>query len=232
MTAKLVVVLVSAAGIGVGLSLAGEENAIGPVQVAKPEKSVETARALAFDAAQTYMGWKKSFEGFAWAPELCRDAPVSLSHSGDTSTHGQKLYHLYVKDLEDYHSVFRALDEGAAPNSVQPAKREQVLVKQTWHAVEAAEQERFNTARGADGKLYARGERGPLFMMIKVGDADTAGTDAGWMYATLTPDGDAITAIGALASCMECHQNARHDRMFGPIRPDKLEPDETSPPSR
>src|SRR5687767_7709592 len=41
------------------------------------------------------------------------------------------------------------------------------------------------------------GERGPLFMMMKTGEPDS---DAGWIYATLTPDGRTVTASGKLAS--------------------------------
>jgi hypothetical protein len=54
--------------------------------------------------------------------------------------------------------------------------------------------------------------KGPLFMMIK---SDGAPSDAGWIYATATPDGKTITASGRLASCMDCHQGARRDRLFG-----------------
>ena len=55
-------------------------------------------------------------------------------------------------------------------------------------------------------------EKGPLFLMIKTGEPDS---DAGWIYGTATPDGSTITAWGKLASCMECHQDAKHDRLFG-----------------
>jgi hypothetical protein len=54
--------------------------------------------------------------------------------------------------------------------------------------------------------------KGPLFMMIKTGGSDS---DAGWIYATATPDGKTITASGRIASCMECHQGAKRDRLFG-----------------
>lgn len=55
--------------------------------------------------------------------------------------------------------------------------------------------------------------RGPLFVMMKTGEA---GSDAGWIYATMSPDGKTVTASGKIASCMECHQSARtNDRLFG-----------------
>lgn len=62
-----------------------------------------------------------------------------------------------------------------------------------------------------------------LFVMLKVGGptnasptaAAPADTDQGWVYATISPAGD-ITAVGRVASCMECHKSASYDRLFGP----------------
>ena len=73
----------------------------------------------------------------------------------------------------------------------QPAG--QVIVKESW----------------IPGKEKTKG---PLFMMIKTGAEDS---DAGWIYATTTPDGKTITSSGKVASCMECHQGAKRDRIFG-----------------
>ena len=55
--------------------------------------------------------------------------------------------------------------------------------------------------------------RGPLFVMMKTDEADS---DAGWVYATMSPDGKTVTSSGKIASCMDCHQSARtNDRLFG-----------------
>lgn len=56
--------------------------------------------------------------------------------------------------------------------------------------------------------------RSDLFIMAKL-DPKTAGTDQGWVYGTVTPDGKTVTAAGRVESCMKCHQAARHDRLFG-----------------
>lgn len=70
----------------------------------------------------------------------------------------------------------------------------QVLVKESW----------------VPGKPLTCG---PLFVMMKTGEDDS---DAGWIYATFTPDGKTVTASGKIASCMECHQSERtNDRLFG-----------------
>lgn len=50
--------------------------------------------------------------------------------------------------------------------------------------------------------------------MMKL-DPATPNTDDGWVYATLTPDGKAVTASGRIASCTECHTKAPHERLFG-----------------
>lgn len=64
----------------------------------------------------------------------------------------------------------------------------QVVVKESW--------------------LKSSGEAGPLFIMMK-----SAGE---WTYATTDPARSTVTAVGRLASCIECHESeSTRDRMFG-----------------
>jgi len=120
------------------------------------------------------------------APTDCKapaPAPPRASASRDPETHGRKLYYLYARNHEAYRMV-RELPQPVG----------QVLVKESW----------------IPGKPLTRG---PLFVMMKTGEADS---DEGWIYATFTPDGKTITASGKIASCMECHQSERtKDRLFG-----------------
>ena len=120
------------------------------------------------------------------APTDCRapePAPPRLSASRDPETHGRKLYFLFARNHEAYRMV-RELPQPVG----------QVLVKESW----------------VPGKPMTRG---PLFVMMKTGDADS---DEGWIYATMSPDGRSVTASGKLASCMECHRSERtKDRLFG-----------------
>ena len=46
-------------------------------------------------------------------------------------------------------------------------------------------------------------------------DPKTPGTDEGWVYGTVTADGKKVTAAGRVQSCINCHQDARNDRLFG-----------------
>jgi len=51
-----------------------------------------------------------------------------------------------------------------------------------------------------------------VYVMTKVGAGD--GTDAGWIYGTVTADGT-VTSAGKVASCIGCHEGAPHERLFG-----------------
>jgi len=144
------------------------------------------------DVAKKYPSYGRVADLLAWAPTDCRapvPAPPRPSVSRDPETHGRKLYHLYAKDFEAYRR---------SNDLPQPAG--QVLVKESWIP-----------AAGSTSKKPVAGEKGPLFVMMKTGDSDS---DAGWLYATLTPDGRSVTAAGMIASCMECHQSKK-DRLFG-----------------
>jgi hypothetical protein len=146
-------------------------------------------------AAGEYAEYGKVDDLARWAPYLCKrpDPPqLRLSASRDLGTHGRKLYFLFAKDREAYRLA-----------SKQDQPTGQVLVKESW----------IPSSESTSEKPVA-GEKGPLFLMIKTGEPDS---DAGWIYATATPDGSTITARGKIASCMECHTAARRDRLFGVI---------------
>ena len=64
------------------------------------------------------------------------------------------------------------------------------------------------------GKLYTTDTQRELFLMIYLGP-EACGTDAGWIYGTVTPDASTVTSAGKVASCMGCHQTAPHGRLFG-----------------
>jgi hypothetical protein len=144
------------------------------------------------EAAREYPRYGRVNDRLNWAPTLCKappPIPPRVSVSRDPETHGRKLYHLYAKHFDAY----RMSEELSQPVG-------QVLVKESWLP-----------AAGSTAKHPVAGERAPLFVMMKTGEPDS---DAGWIYATLTPDGKTVTAAGRLASCMECHESKK-DRIFG-----------------
>jgi len=65
-----------------------------------------------------------------------------------------------------------------------------------------------------DSKVFKTKKQADLFIMMKL-DPNTPGTDAGWVYATMTPDGKKVTEAGRIESCMACHRDAGKDRLFG-----------------
>lgn len=148
--------------------------------------------ARILEIARGYPSFGRVEEAVRWAPAGCR-APIQLvasprpSASRDASTHGRKLYYLFARDRGAYLHA-RELDQPVG----------QVLVKESW--VPQSDAPEVPTRRG------------PLFVMWKTGGS---GTDDGWIYATLSPEGTEVTASGKLASCMECHESAKRDRLFG-----------------
>jgi hypothetical protein len=166
---------------------------IGGCASAPAPAPVQDPRLL--EPAQSYAKYGRVDEVARRAPTLC-DAPAPapepprMSTSRDLDTHGKKLYYLFAKNREAYLHA-RELDQPAG----------QVILKEAW--IPAATSTMLHPVTGA---------RGTLFMMMKTGEA---GSDEGWIYATFTPDGKTVTASGKIASCMECHQSAPHDRLFG-----------------
>ncbi len=176
-----------------------------------------------------------------WAPQLCvndRSPPASpepnagpnpwFSDSKDPDTHGRKLYWLFVK----------AVPAGATHGYIPPGEVSRVgqaVVKEAWvpekvpdkgelksvtRKVKTPDGERVDRflpyVRKGDrmNELYRAKEKSALFIMYKL-DPKTPGTDSGWVYGTVTADGKKVTSAGRVESCMGCHKDAPHDRIFG-----------------
>lgn len=71
------------------------------------------------------------------------------------------------------------------------------------------------------GQRLHVGAQAELFVMTKVGAPDLPGSDRGWIYGTLTPDGQTVTSAGLVERCMACHAEATHERLFG-LQPTKV----------
>ena len=143
------------------------------------------------EIARTYESYGPVDDEFRLANADCRSAAESelhlaISTSTDLATHGRKLYRLYAKELTAPGSYVGA--GGANPVG-------QVLVKESW-------------------TLEPPREKGELFIMYKL-DSEIPDTDDGWVYGTVTADATEVTSGGRVASCMSCHLEAPHDRLFG-----------------
>lgn len=154
----------------------------------------------------------------AWAPQLCVAPPDVFSKSQDEATHGRKMYYLYAVQADVYLALANDAEKAVAETPLG-----QALVKETWiptpvEKLTEAERASYTPVRGPDMREYVFRERGPVFVMLKAG-GDHEWTDDGWVYATLSADGSTVSASGRLESCMKCHVDAPHDRLFGPQKP-------------
>lgn len=180
--------------------------------------------------SQSYEEWSRLGDVPNWAPELCTAPPATsplVSQSRDEDTHGRKLYFLYARDV----AAYRAANDRDQPTG-------QAFVKQSFESVplpvpEDANQDEFNSEFGKlywdglaierDGKRWKLGTPRELFVMFKL-DPATPETDEGWVYGTVTREGE-VTSAGQVSSCMDCHLEAGRDRMFGASTVDILATD-------
>jgi hypothetical protein len=195
-------------------------SAIAPPTVAgasSPAAAPESAAAPGpfdarlLDAARVYTSWPKVTSTLGWASTDCAAPPppsaLHPSTSKDDATHGQKLFHLFAQNHGAYVSDYK-----------KPAPAGQVLVKESWSPIPVPPEEQKRPSPDTavrEGKLYRKGERMGLFLMLKL-DARAEGTDHGWIYGVVSGDGARVIAAGKLSSCMGCHANAPGDRLFGP----------------
>lgn len=187
----------------------------GPLTAAMLEGGTATYHAPLLAAATSYKDYGNLDDIMRWAPGLCRRPPsarIRESASNDEGTHGKKLYWLYAKDRDAYLKAGKGV--------VQPVG--QVLVKEAFVAQPGRgdgdpQQDGWKPLTPIverDGKAYHAGAREALYIILKL-DPKTPGTDQGWVYGTLTPDGKTVTSAGRVASCMQCHTENTNDRMFG-----------------
>jgi len=142
--------------------------------------------------------------------------PPQLSNAEGEAGHGKKLYFLFARDAVAYSA-------GGDAESIQPIG--QAIVKESWAAREIHDGRRpraFTHRSGASVRLYAERDgrtfgadrQMELFVMFKL-PPDVPGTDSGWVYGTVSPDLQRVTSAGRIASCIECHEQAAGDRLFG-----------------
>ena len=206
-----------------------------------PGPGEKSFRDLLLEAARDYQSYGRIDDEMRWAPYLCRMPMPGIAHvsaSKDAETHGRKLYSLFAKNRQEYVGL-----AGLKTVSVGQVLVKQSWVPEEvpgdkakgppWHDVPLQEVVRtppapgqrakgldglgdhfWPYAVGKDGKRYKASKLAGLFIMLKL-DPKTPGTDAGWLYGTVTPDGKKVTAVGRVESCMKCHQEAKHDRLFG-----------------
>lgn len=187
-------------------------NAIPPAAKADVDpKLAEAIRA----AAKGYATWGRVDDIAKLAPIMC-DAPrpegqlgrVRMSEAGDQA-HGKKLYYLWASQRDAY---LRAPDKIGRGFSI---------VKESFAAVPGAAPASPHTGAPrvrdtvqVDGAWLKTGAAKDLYVMTKLADGPTPDTDDGWIYGTIATDGT-VTSAGRVSTCMSCHADAGHGRLFG-----------------
>ena len=212
-------------------SFTAETNLVDSTRSSEDENnSDEDLEKIVLEIAKNYKSYGLVDDEARWAPWLCRmpmPAVARFSKSEDEETHGEKLYLLYAKNRDNYMQGDKMKPEVG-----------QVVVKESWRPVEmeeAVDMRDWRQVRDAtvhtdvgegglgntyvpiaekDGQAYKTGEFAGVYIMMKL-DPETEDTDEGWVYATVAADRETITAIGKIDSCIDCHRDAPHDRLFG-----------------
>jgi hypothetical protein len=201
----------------------------------------ETLQAKLLMAAADYPNWGRVDDEMGWAPGLCRATLPGLarfSDSEDATTHGDKLYSLFARKRFDYLVVAGRMPspfgqvvvkQSWVPEEVTDPEElprgqgdiDYAKVQRTsspragrTHALDWGGNDHFYPFARKGDKVFRAARQSDLFVMMKF-DPSTPDTDAGWVYATLTPNGKTVTAAGRLESCMGCHRAAKTDRLFG-----------------
>jgi hypothetical protein len=168
----------------------------------------------------SYKPWGRVDDQLRWAPWLCtmpqpgRPAMSAAEGGG----HARKLYSLFAKDHQAYVQLH---GQGAKPPLVGQAIAKESYVPE----IVTKKEPRVPDPDGADhfdpyllqgDTIYRASKVGGVYVMLRKPPA-TPGSDDGWIYGTVTPDGN-VTSAGRVASCMGCHVNAKHGRLFGADR--------------
>lgn len=167
-------------------------------------------RARLREIASRYKNYQRVEGHPSWAPVDCispLSAPPWMSASKEASTHGRKLYYTFTDDASAYANLRNRT------GVTNPIGR--VVVKESRAPVRAADGARDADTRTMDGIRYQAGIALGLFIMFKV-DPTTPGTDAGWVYGSISADGREVLSAGNLEACTRCHKLAQNDRLFGP----------------
>jgi hypothetical protein len=172
-------------------------------------------------AFRDYKAWGRVDDELRWAPWLCRmpmpgRPRMSAADDGD---HARKLYSVFAKHQDRYPKSQRAALVS------QPAG--QVLIKESFHPEPVTdappqrhgndnapiEADHFDPYLREGSRVYRASHLAGVYVVMKLAKNEP-GSDAGWIYGTVTPTGE-VTSAGRVTSCMGCHVTAPHERVFG-----------------
>jgi len=200
------------------------------------ERLREIAREYeAYGPADRVLRWAYVY---CWSPTTKMEnesGQLRFSESSDSTTHGRKLFVVYARHVWDSPRSSNLVRGSYITFPLESSPVGQAIVKESWIPEEiedplhspASEQ----SGKGPhtqvverDGQKFRAAHKGKLFMMYKL-DPATPGTDNGWVYGVVSADGKQVLSAGRIESCMKCHVDAPHDRLFGL-------PEEQKPPGK
>jgi hypothetical protein len=210
-----------------------------PKPVAPETPAEELFHKELLKIAAEYKTWGRFDDEMRFAPWLCRRPNPGrpyVSGSTDEQTHGQKLYSLLTKQRREYMALtkdqsvpagFAIVKQSWIPEEITDPKEKQLARIDFTNVIHTPDpknpakddlppvhKDHFYPYAVKGDEVYKAAKQADLFVMMKL-DPKTPGTDNGWVYGTLTPDGKKVTAAGKIESCIKCHQDAPHDRLFG-----------------
>jgi hypothetical protein len=184
---------------------------------------IYSARLL--EIAAEYKNFQRVDQTVRWSPTRCYIPPMppkteaSISLSKSEETHGRKLYFLYARYPSAYMTNIWGLI--TTENEAEPIKAPlgQVLVKEAWEPVKVdvdqiVKSDKEQVYAQVGETKYHAGKKNGLYIMFKT-KPGTPNTDDGWVYGTVSPDGNRITSVGLVKNCIQCHRNAAYDRQIG-----------------
>lgn len=210
-----------------------ETDPIAPPEAVEPiEPNDPRFHDTLLRAAASYREWGRVDERPDLAPWDCRAPTWFPSHvrrsEADDAKHGHKLYYLFAGlDGASARDPYSSLGTSEAVSEIPIGL---TIVKQSWVATPSKRPPKEHEAAWGEASIdppppvtvvkhqgvwLEIGEQAELFVMAKLGAPDMPGTDAGWIYGTLTADGKTVTSAGLVRSCMDCHESATHERLFG-----------------
>lgn len=163
---------------------------------------------------------------------------LRASKSDDDETHGRKIYLLYARDRAAYKKApnqTQEIGQAIVKQAWRPAEHPESERNEEGYARLVAHLEKIGFPSShtmtIDGKetempiapyvdrgekIYRPDELDSLFIMFKMKDEDEdEHSDNGWIYGTVSADGQTVTSSGRLDNCMGCHIDAGDDRLFG-----------------
>ncbi len=158
------------------------------------------------------------YPGFGYRPEPASTRVGEARQLLDVPTRHEKEPPLFLQEPQGGDTRTQPIGQTLVKESFTPAHatHDEALAAMTPQDYKESRQlpPTFTATGSGDSIEYWRVDQpAGLFIMFKVDPVESPTTN-GWVYATTDPAGR-LSAVGPIASCIECHRTAKHDGLFG-----------------